>query len=246
MGRLEGKFAIVTGAGGGIGEAIAKRFASEGARVAVQDVNEETAMRVAMDIGDDKDPAIYVVGDVSSKADCQRMVGEVMEAFGRIDILVNNAGITRDSSVKKMTEEAWDLVLDVNLKGSFLMTQVVLLHMGEGGRIISTSSIGADGNFGQANYAAAKAGIVGMTRTLALECARKKITVNCVSPGATNTAMLQGVPDKVMEFMLSRIPLGRVADPSEIAAVHAFLASDDASYITGQNIFVDGGALIGI
>ena len=246
--RLENKVAIITGAGSGIGAATAKKFAAEGASVVVADVADEQAAAVAGEIEAAGGKAIAVHCNVADKDEVGAMVGKAVDAFGTVHILVNNAGLTRDGFARKLPEESWDLTLDVNLKGSFLCAQAVLPIMAENnwGRIISTSSIGADGNIGQTAYAASKAGIVGMTRTLALEGARNNILANCVSPGATETQMTAGVPEKVMKWMLGRIPLARMASPEEIASVHLFLASDDASYVTGQNIFVDGGALIGI
>ncbi len=246
--RLKDKVAIITGAGSGIGAATARRFADEGAKVVVADVADDAANAVASEIEAGGGQAIAVHCDVSSKTDVDAMVARAVDTYGTVHILVNNAGLTRDSFTKKLKEEDWDLVLEINLKGSFLCAQAVWPIMAEQnwGRIISTSSIGADGNIGQANYAASKAGVVGMTRTWALEGARNNILANCISPGATATPIFDTVPDKVKDFMLGRIPLRRFADPGEIAAVHCFLASDDASYVTGQNILVDGGALIGL
>ncbi len=246
--RLKDKVAIVTGGGSGIGEATCKRFAAEGARVVVADVADEAGERVVADIEAGGGQAIFAHCDVSRKADVDAMVAKAVEAFGTVHILVNNAGLTRDGFCKKLTEDKWDLVIAINLKGSFLCAQAVWPIMAEQnwGRIISTSSIGADGNIGQTNYAASKAGVVGMTRTWALEGARNNILANCISPGATATPIFDTVPDKVKDFMLARIPLRRFAEPDEIARVHLFLASDDASYVTGQNITVDGGALIGL
>jgi NAD(P)-dependent dehydrogenase (short-subunit alcohol dehydrogenase family) len=246
--RLKDRVAIVTGAGGGIGAATAKRFAAEGASVVVADVMDEQAAAVVAEIEGAGGVAIAAHCNVADKSEVDALVAAAVDAFGTVHILVNNAGITRDGFAAKLTEEKWDAVIDVNLKGAFLCAQAVMPIMNEQGwgRIISTSSIGADGNMGQANYAASKAGIVGLTRTLSLEGARNNVLVNCISPGATETQMFAGVPEKVVKFMLSRIPLGRLANPDEIASVHTFLASDDSSYITGQNIEVDGGALIGI
>ena len=246
--RLKDKVAIVTGAGSGIGAATAKRFAAEGASVVVADVMDEQAAEVVAEITAADGKAIACHCNVADKGEVDAMVAAAVEAFGTVHVLVNNAGITRDGFAVKLSEEKWDAVIDVNLKGSFLCAQAVMPIMNEQGwgRIISTSSIGADGNIGQTAYAASKAGIVGMTRTLALEGARNNILANCISPGATETAMFAGVPEKVVKWMLGRIPLGRLADPAEIAKVHLFLASDDSSYVTGQNITVDGGALIGI
>ena len=246
--RLKDKVAIITGSGGGIGAATAKRFAAEGAKVVVADVADDAANQVASEIEADGGVAMAVHCDVADKASVEAMVAKTVEAYGTVHVLVNNAGLTRDSFTKKLSEDKWDLVLAINLKGTFLCAQAVWPIMAEQnwGRIISTSSLGADGNLGQAHYAASKAGIVGLTRTWALEGARNNILAKCISPGATATAIFDTVPDKVKEFMLGRIPLRRFADPGEIASVHCFLASDDASYVTGQTLTVDGGALIGL
>jgi NAD(P)-dependent dehydrogenase (short-subunit alcohol dehydrogenase family) len=189
-----------------------------------------------------------VAADVTRRHDVEAMVKHVVDELGRLDILINNAGINRDAMSHKMTEEQWDQVLTVNLKGTFLCAQAALVPMRERGwgRIINTSSIGALGNIGQANYAASKAGVIGLTRTLALEAARYGITVNCVAPGPVMTRMLAGVPDAIREKITAKVPLGRIARPAEIAGVHAFLASDDAAFITGQVLFVDGGMSVGV
>lgn len=246
--RLQGKVALVTGAGSGIGAATAKRFAREGALVVVNDAKTEGLEAVADEIRAAGSKALVVAGDVSRKADCERMVGETVKAFGRLDILINNAGINRDAMAAKMTEEQWDTVLAVNLKGTFLCCQAALPGMRERawGRVVNTSSIGSLGNIGQANYAASKAGVIGLTRTLALEYAKYGVTVNAIAPGPVMTRMLAGVPDPIKEKIVAQVPVGRIAAPEEIAAVHAFLASDDAAFITGQVIFADGGASVGI
>ena len=246
--RFADRVAFITGSGGGIGAATAKRFAGEGAGVVLNDVAADNAAKVLQEIEQAGGKGILVEGSVTSKADVQAMVAKIISTFGKIDILINNAGITRDALAKKMTEEQWDQVLNVNLKGTFLCAQAVFGPMSERkyGKIINTASIGAYGNPGQANYAASKAGVIGLTYTLALEYARYNINVNAVSPGATKTAMTAGMPPEALEKVLSGIPLKRMAEPEEIAGLHAFLASDEASYITGQVIFMDGGITVGL
>jgi 3-oxoacyl-[acyl-carrier protein] reductase len=246
--RLEGKVALVTGAANGIGAATARRLASEGARLAVVDLNEGDLEQTVRAITEAGGEAQAFGGDISKGADVARFVQQAKERFGRIDILVNNAGINRDAMAHRLTEENWDAVLDVNLKGSFLCAQAVMPIMREqnDGRIVNTASIAALGNVGQSNYSASKAGLMGLTRTLALEWSRYNIRVNCVAPGGTDTRMTAGIPDNIRETIMQRIPLKRFATPDEIAATHAFLVSDDASYITGQTIFVDGGTSIGL
>jgi 3-oxoacyl-[acyl-carrier protein] reductase len=246
--RLKDKVALITGAGGGIGEATARLFAQEGARVVVQDVNIEGAKAVAEGIVSSGGEAISTGGNVTQKADCEAMIQAALDKFGALHIVINNAGVNRDSMVKKMSEEKWDRVLDVNLKGTFLVCQAALAPMSEGkyGRIVNTASIGALGNIGQANYAASKAGVIGLTRTLALEFARKGIAVNCVAPGATETQMTAGIPEEIKKALEGKIPQRRFAVAQEIASAHLFLASDEASYITGQTLFVDGGISVGI
>ena len=246
--RLEGKVTVVTGAGNGIGEATARRFAREGAIVVANDVDMEQARSVVTDLQRAGARALAVAGDVTKRADVETLMHHVVAEFGRVDVLINNAGINRDAMSHKMTEEQWDQVLSVNLKGTFLCAQAALTRMREHGwgRVVNTSSIGSLGNIGQANYAASKAGVIGLTRTLALEYAKYGITVNCVAPGPVMTRMLAGVPEAIREKIVARVPIGRIARPDEIAAVHAFLASDDAAYITGQVVFVDGGMSVGV
>jgi len=246
--RLEGKVALVTGAGNGIGEATARRFAREGAIVVANDVDVEQARSVVTKLQKEGARALAVAGDVTNRADVEAMMHHVAGEFGRLEVLINNAGINRDAMSHKMTEEQWDQVLSVNLKGTFLCAQVALIRMRERGwgRVVNTSSIGSLGNIGQANYAASKAGVIGLTRTLALEYAKYGITVNCVTPGPVMTRMLAGVPEAIREKIVARVPIGRIARPDEIAGVHAFLASDDAAYITGQVVFVDGGMSVGV
>jgi 3-oxoacyl-[acyl-carrier protein] reductase len=245
---LAGRVALVTGAGSGIGEATARRFAAEGAVVVVNDVDVDRARAVAAAIQKDGGKASAVGANVTRRDEVERMVAGVVAEHGRLDILINNAGINRDAMSHKMTEEQWDQVLTVNLKGTFLCAQAALPRMRERGwgRVVNTSSVGSLGNIGQANYAASKAGVIGLTKTLALEYAKYGVTVNCVAPGAVMTPMLAGVPDPIKEKITGQIPVGRIAAPAEIAAVHAFLASDDAGFITGQVLFVDGGMSVGI
>src|SRR3990172_3340864 len=245
---LGGRVALITGAGSGIGEATARRFAAEGAIVVVNDVDVEGGRAVAGAIQKDGGKAQAVGANVTRRDEVEQLVARAVGEFGRLDVLINNAGINRDAMSHKMTEEQWDQVLAVNLKGTFLCAQAALPKMRERnwGRVVNTSSVGSLGNIGQANYSASKAGVIGLTRTLALEYAKYGVTVNCIAPGAVMTPMLAGVPDPIKEKITAQIPMGRIADPAEIAAVHAFLASEDAGYITGQVIFVDGGMSVGV
>ncbi len=246
--RLKDKIAIITGGGSGIGEATVLRFAKEGAKVAVCDINEEAAKAVAEKCKADGYEAEGYKMDVSNKQSVDEVMHAVIDRFNRIDILVNNAGITKDSFAAKMSEEQWDNVLNVNLKGTFLCCQAVIPIMKEQnyGRIINTSSIGILGNLGQTNYAASKMGVIGLTRTLALELARNNITVNSISPGATKTPMTAKMPEDISKQFEAKIPFKRFAEPNEIANVHLFFASDEAGYVTGQNIFVAGGLDLGL
>ena len=253
--RLKDKVALITGAGGGIGRATALRFAQEGAAVVVSDMDEAGANETVRHIADGGGKAIAVVGSVAERTDAQKMVDAATGQFGRLDILVNNAGITRDAltvrlkdgEVKMMSDEQWEAVLSVNLKGTWLVSQLAAVPMMKQkyGRIVNTASVGAQGNVGQANYSASKAGVIGLTKTLALEWARFNIAVNCVAPGGVKTRMTAAIPDGIKAQLVERIPLKRLAEPDEIAAVHVFLASDEASYITGQVIWVDGGLTVG-
>jgi len=244
---LEGRVAMITGAGGGIGAATALRLARDGATVAIVDLDEAGIGVTAAAVRAAGGAALGLLGDVSQRASVDHVVARITEEYGRLDILVNNAGINRDAMAFKMTEEQWDAVLDVNLKGTFLCAQAVFPVMREqnGGCIVNTASIAAVGNIGQANYSASKAGVIGLTKTLALEGARYGIRVNCVAPGGTDTRMTAGIPEHIRERILGAIPLKRLARPEEIAAVHAFLVSDDASYVTGHVLFADGGVTIG-
>ena len=220
------------------------------------DLDEAGVNETARLIADAGGTVLAVVGSVTARADVQKMVDTATGSFGRLDIVINNAGINKDSlavrvkdgDVKMMSEEQWDLVLAVNLKGTFLCAQAASVPMikQKYGRIVNTSSIGALGNIGQANYSASKAGVIGLTKTLALEWARFNIAVNCVAPGATKTRMTACIPENIMVGLIEKIPFRRLAEPAEIAAAHLFFASDDAGYITGQVLFVDGGISVGV
>lgn len=252
---LQDKVALITGAGNGIGRATAIRFAQEGAKVVLSDVDEAGLAETSQHIADAGGTATMVVGNVANREDVQRMVSHATTTYGGLHLLINNAGITRDGlttrlkdgNVHHLSEDHWEAVLDVNLKGTWLCCQAAAVPMMEQnyGRIVNTASIAALGNVGQANYAASKAGIIGLTKTLALEWARFNIAVNCVAPGGVNTRMTETIPEKIITSLRENIPMKRFAEPEEIAAVHAFLSSGEASYITGQVIFVDGGVSVG-
>ena len=246
--RLQDKVALITGGGSGIGAAVAKRFSAEGAFVGICDVNPQGAEAVAEEIKNTGGKAVCFTADVRNRAEVQSMIDQVVSEFGHLDILINNAGVTRDNLVARMSEEEWDFVLDVNLKGTFLCCQAAYRPMRKQryGRIVNTASVVVRGNMGQANYSSSKAGIIGLTRSLALEFARANITVNCVAPGFINTPMSAGIPEKTKELALQRIPLNRMGSPNDVAEVHVFLSSEAASYITGQVIFVDGGGSVGL
>lgn len=241
--NLPNKVAIVTGSGQGIGRAIAVKLAEVGDTIVVNDLG-ETAQGVAEEIRGINRQGLAILGDVSSTADVTRLVDQTISAYGKVDILVNNAGITRDQLLLRMSDEEWDKVLNVNLKSVFLCTRAVLRHMirQRWGRIISIASIvGIVGNAGQANYASAKAGIIGFTRSIAKEVASRGITVNAIAPGFIDSAMAQKLSEKQRQELTSRIPLGYLGTPRDIADAVAFLASEEARYITGQVLNVDGG-----
>ncbi|TQR20891.1 3-oxoacyl-[acyl-carrier-protein] reductase [Psychrobacillus vulpis] len=245
MGKLDGKTAIVTGASRGIGKDIALYLAKEGAKVAVNySGSKEKAEAVVEEIKSLGGEAFAIQANVDQAEDVQNLVSATLEHFGSIDVLVNNAGITRDNLLMRMKEQEWDDVLNTNLKGVFLCTKSVTRQMMKQrhGRIINiTSIVGVSGNPGQANYVAAKAGVIGLTKTTALELASRNITVNSVAPGFITTDMTEALPEEVKTQMLSQIPLAKFGNPEDIAKAVAFLASDDANYITGQTIHVNGG-----
>lgn len=247
-GRLDNRVALVTGAAGGIGEAIAFRFAEEGARLALFDLRAEGVQQLAERIASGGGQALALSGDVANAEHARAAVRQTVARFGRLDVLVNNAGLNRDARLTRMTEAEWDVVLAVDLKGPFLFAQAAAEPMiaQQYGRIINISSISAWGNYGQANYSAAKAGLIGLTRTLAVELARHRITANAVAPGWIDTPMTRAVPPEVAERVLKAIRLGGVGQPRDVANVVLFLASDEASYVTGQTIVVDGGLTVGL
>lgn len=240
--RLKGKVAIITGGANGIGAAAVKRFVEEGAKVAIADFDAEAGAKTAEHYG-----AFFKQVDTADRVSIDTFVEDVIAQFGQIDILVNNAGITRDATLVKMTEEQFDAVIDVNLKGVFHFTQAVTPHMVERGygKVINTSSVsGVYGNFGQTNYAASKAAVVGMTKTWSKELARKGINVNAVAPGFTRTSMVDKMPADVIKKMEATVPLARLGVPEDIANAYVFLASDESNYISGHVLHVDGGIMM--
>jgi 3-oxoacyl-[acyl-carrier protein] reductase len=241
---LEGKVALVTGGAQGIGKVTALLLASNGAHVAVSDINMEGAVQAAKDIESLGRKGLALEGDVSHPADAERIVGETVEQLGGIDILVNNAGITRDRLLLRMTEEDWDAVLNVNLKGTFNCTKAAVRHMikHKSGKIVNIASVvGEMGNAGQANYAASKAGIIGLTKSIAREYAQRGIRVNAIAPGYIETPMTEALSDKVKEELKAQIPMARLGTPMDVANAVYFLVSDASSYITGQVLNVNGG-----
>jgi len=250
--RLKDRVALITGGAAGIGKATAVRFKEEGATIIICDVNEEVGQAVAAEIGAD----FYKV-NVADRQDVQNWIDTVVEKNGRVDILVNNAGVLRDGTlvkvkdgqlVKQMSEADFDLVIGVNLKGVFNCTQAVapvMINQGGGVILNATSIVGLDGNFGQTNYVATKSGVIGMTKVWARELGRSGIRVNAVAPGFTLTEMVQQMPDKILDGMKARTPLRRLGEPRDIANAYLFLASDEASFISGETLRVDGGIVVG-
>ena len=255
--RLQDKFAVITGGANGIGQATARRFAAEGAAVAVWDLDDEAGRNLAAEIAAAGQEALYRRVDVSDPEDVENALAELLRSWERIDILINNAGILRDAQLVKfkdgavkdrMSLEDFDAVINVNLRGVFVCTRAVapaMIRQGYG-RIISASSVvGLYGNFGQTNYVAAKSGVIGMTRVWARELGRYGITVNAVAPGFVSTEMVRQMPEKALEAMIARTPLRRLGEPADIANAYLYLASDEAAFVTGAVLSVDGGQVVG-
>ena len=252
--RLKDQVALVTGGAAGIGKATAQRFIEEGAKVVICDVNTETGEAAVEELG--PNAAFYQV-NVTDRQAVQEWVDTVVAEYGRVDILVNNAGVLRDNMlvkvkdgelVKQMPEAEFDLVIAVNLKGVFNCTQAVAPHMinqGSGVILNASSVVGLDGNFGQTNYVATKAGVIGMTKVWARELGRNNIRVNAVAPGFIGTEMVMQMPERILEGMVKRVPVGRMGQPRDVANAYLFLASDEASYISGAVLRVDGAIVIG-
>jgi len=242
--RLAGKVALVTGAAQGIGRAIALLLAQNSADIVVSDINLEKAEETAKEIEGTGQRAMAIKVDVAHSGEVERMVQTILERFGHIDILVNNAGIARDKLILRMTEEDWDAVLNVNLKGTFNCTKAVVRHMSKqrSGKIVSIASVvGEMGNVGQANYSASKAGVIGFTKTIAREFAQRGINVNAIAPGYVETPMTDALPEKAKEELRRLIPMDRLGRPEDVAEAVLFLVSETSSYITGQVLNVNGG-----
>ena len=241
--QLKNRVAVVTGSGRGIGEAIARRFVKEGAKVVICDLNETDVNRTVRELTGEGGTVLGFVANVANSTEINNMMEKVLQEFGTIDILINNAGITRDGLAHKLSEEAWDLVINVNLKGTFNCCKAVIptLVKNKYGKIINISSAAWNGNVGQSNYAASKAGVIGLMRTLAKEYASKGLNVNTIAPGPITTEMYMQVPEKVRELINKSNPMGRAGSVEEIASACLFLASDESSYINGQVLNVDGG-----
>jgi 3-oxoacyl-[acyl-carrier protein] reductase len=241
---LEEKVALVTGAAQGIGRAVALLLAQKGADIAISDINLEKAEETVKEIEAIGRKALALKADVANMGEVERMIEAVLERFGKIDILVNNAGIARDKLILRMTEEDWDAVLNVNLKGTFNCTKAVIRHMSKQrkGKIVNIASVvGEMGNVGQANYSASKAGVIGFTKTVAREFAQRGINVNAIAPGYIETPMTEALPEKAKEELKRIIPMERLGQPDDIAEAVLFLVSDSSSYITGHILNVNGG-----
>ena len=245
--RVENKVVIITGAGSGIGRETAFLFAKEGAKVIATDVDEKAGNETVEEITKNGGDAFFAQLDITDRDQSKQVVRDALDRYGKIDVLINNAGIIQDALVSKMTEEQWDKVIDVNLKGPFNCIQAVVEAMMEHGtgEIINVSSIvGLYGNIGQTNYAASKAGIIGITKTLAKELGRKGIRVNAVAPGFIYTPMTAKVPEKILEMMKEKTPLKRLGQPDDVGYALLYLASDEANFVNGAVISVDGGLLV--
>lgn len=245
--RLKDKVAIITGGAGGIGLAAVQKFVEEGAYVVIADYNEKAGMQVQENFVNEERPVLFIQTDTGDRGGVEALVNTTIEKYGRIDILVNNAGTTKDAMLIKMTEQQFDDVININLKGVFNCTQCVIPYMiSQGsGKIINTSSVsGVYGNVGQTNYAASKAALIGMTKTWAKEFGRKGIHVNAVAPGFTLTPMVQKMPEEVLEKMEAAVSLRRLGKPEDIANAYLFLASNESDYITGHVLHVDGGIVM--
>jgi 3-oxoacyl-[acyl-carrier protein] reductase len=252
--RLENKVTLITGGAAGIGKATAERFLEEGAKVIIYDVDKDAGEKTVGELGEE---IVFYDVDVADRSAVQNLVEGVAEKFGHIDVLVNNAGILRDNQlvrvkdgllIKQMPEEDFDQVIAVNLKGVFNCTQAIapyMIEQGSGVILNATSIVGLDGNFGQTNYVAAKAGVIGMTKVWARELGRYNIRVNAVAPGFTLTEMVKQMPEKILEGMVAHTPLRRMGDPRDIANAYLFLASDEATFISGVTLRVDGGIVVG-
>ncbi len=245
--RLENKVAIITGGGSGIGREAALLFAKEGAKVVVADVNEKGGEETAAEIRKNGGDGFFAKLDVTNREQSKQVVKDSLGRYGRIDVLINNAGITQDALLSKMTEEQWERVIDVNLKGVFNCIQAlvdVMISQGSGAIINTSSIVGINGNIGQVNYAATKAGVIGVTKTLAKELGKKGIRVNAVAPGFIKTPMTSGVPDKILETMKEKTPLRMLGEAKDIANAYLYLASDEARFVNGAVLCVDGGLVI--
>lgn len=244
--RLENKVAIVTGAGRGLGKGIVEKLAKEGAHVVVADIDLDIAKATADEICEQGGSAVAFQVNVAKQEDVKGMFDFATEQFGTVDVLVNNAGINRDGMLHKMSIQQWDAVIAVNLTGTFYCMQYASQIMREkaSGSIINISSASWLGNIGQANYAASKAGVVGLTKTAARELAKKNVTCNAICPGFIDTDMTRGVPEKVWDIMISKIPMGRAGSPADVANMVAFLASEEGNYVTGEVINVGGGMIL--
>jgi 3-oxoacyl-[acyl-carrier protein] reductase len=255
--RLKDKVSIITGGANGIGRTVVEVFAEHGAKVAIWDLDDEVGIKIKEELSTKGNDVIYQHVDVSNSQEVDDAVADVLSKWGQIDILINNAGILRDGQlvkfkdgevVKRMTDEMFDLVINVNLKGVFNCTRAVIPTMisQKSGAVINASSIvGIDGNFGQTNYVATKSGVIGMTKVWARELGRYGIRVNAIAPGFISTEILQSMPEKIIEGMIAKTPLGRMGETKDIAHAYLFLASDEASFISGTTLRVDGGIVVG-